>query len=314
MNDSYQKYMELSIVHFMAFPEVMAGNGPVVETLHEILFDTFFSAVEIGPIEDAKVRREAAHLLSQAHVKVGFGGQPIVLANKLNPNSPDVEERNRAARMLREAVHQAVELGAERMALLSGPRPAERDVTEQTAILTDFLHELSVYAEAQGLVGLTLETFDQDIDKKALIGPNQEAAQLARSLRREHPEFGLLVDLSHLPLQHESIETALDEVKDVLIHAHIGNCVLDKGSCAYGDQHPYFGVPGSKNDVVEVTKFIEKLFDIGFLGYGTKPFFGFEVKPQNGESSQAVVAGSKRVFMQAWNQVELPLTELRSAV
>ena len=57
-------------------------------------------------------------------------------------------------------------MGAQRLALLSGPRPAEHDVAEQMGILIDFLHDLSTYAERQGLVGLTLETFDQDIDKK----------------------------------------------------------------------------------------------------------------------------------------------------
>ena len=48
MNEPYQKYMDLSIVHFMAFPEVMGGQGPIVETLEDILFDTFFTAVRGG--------------------------------------------------------------------------------------------------------------------------------------------------------------------------------------------------------------------------------------------------------------------------
>lgn len=314
MNESYYKYMELSIVHFMAFPEVMGGQGPIVETLQEILFDTFFTAVEIGPINDSTVRQKAAKLLAQARLKVGFGAQPIVLTHKLNPNAPDKGERQRTMEMLREAVHQAADLGAERMALLSGPRPAEQDVEEQTAILIDFLHDLSTFAETQGLSGLTLETFDQDIDKKALIGPNREAARVARALRQEHPGFGLLVDLSHLPLQHESIEAGLEDVRGLLVHAHIGNCVLDKDHSAYGDQHPYFGVPGGENDVKEVTAFIEKLFDTGFLGHAERPFFGFEVKPQVGESSRAVIASTKRVFTEAWAHANLRLPELRNSV
>lgn len=314
MNDSYHKYMDLSIVHFMAFPEVMAGQGPVVETLQEILFDTFFTAVELGPIADAAVRQKVARLLTQARLNVGFGAQPIVLTHKLNPNSPDKAERQRALEMLKDAVHQAVELGAQRLALLSGPRPAEAEVPEQTDIFIDFLHDLSTYAESQGLDGLTLETFDMDIDKKALIGPNSEAAQLARTLRRDHPNFGLLVDLSHLPLQHESIETGLEEVRGLLVHAHIGNCILDKTHGSYGDQHPHFGVAGGENDVKEVTVFIEKLFDIDFLGQGTRPFFGFEVKPQVGESSRAVIASTKRIFTEAWSRANLSVPELTSVV
>ena len=300
MNEPYQKYLELSVVHFMAFPEVMMGAGPIIETLEMIAHDPFFTAIEVGPIKDKDVRERAAKLLAQSHMKVGFGAQPIVLANKLNPNSPQASERGHAMEKLKDAVHQAVELGARRMALLSGPNPPEEDRKEQRAILADFLHELSIYAENEGLLGLTLETFDYDVDKKALVGPNQEAAALARDLRREHPHFGLLVDLSHLPLQRETIDEGLEAVADVLVHAHIGNCVLDPDHGAYGDQHPGFGVVGGENDTDEVVAFIEKLFQVGFLGKEARPFLGFEVKPQTGQTSRAVLAGSKRVFLEAW--------------
>ena len=288
----------------MAFPEVMKGSGPIIETLEMIAHDPFFTAVEVGPVEDKGVREQAGKLLAQAHMNVGFGAQPIVLANKLNPHSPEASERQRAKERLQNAVHQAVELGARRMALLSGPNPPEGEREEQFAIFTDFLHELSAYAENEGLSGLTLETFDYDIDKKALVGPNKEAAELARALRREHPNFGLLVDLSHLPLQHESTDEGLEAVSDVLVHAHIGNCVLDPDHSAYGDQHPGFGLPGGENDTDEVIAFIEKLFQIGFLGGETRPFVGFEVKPQAGESSQTVLANTKRVFLEAWARAE----------
>ena len=32
MNEPYQNYLEMSIVHFMAYPEVIRGDGPILET------------------------------------------------------------------------------------------------------------------------------------------------------------------------------------------------------------------------------------------------------------------------------------------
>ncbi len=305
MNEPYGNYLDVSIVHFMAFPEVMKGTGPILETLEVIACAPFFTAIEVGPVKDPALRRQAASLLAQAHLKVGFGAQPLVLLHKLNPNSPDKAERKRALEKLKEAADQAAELGAERMALLSGPNPGKEERAEQMDILVDFLGELSSYAKGQGLRGLTLETFDYDIDKKALIGPNRDAARVAAALRRDHPEFGLMVDLSHLPLQHETVDEGLEALADYLVHAHIGNCVLDPRHDAYGDQHPRFGLPGGENGTPEVVAFVEKLFDIGFLGKGRRPFLGFEVKPLPGESSGLVIANAKRVFAEAWSLVRV---------
>ncbi|MDQ3399329.1 MAG: hypothetical protein M3511_16495, partial [Deinococcota bacterium] len=74
---------------------------------------------------------------------------------------------------------------------------------------------------------------------------------------------------------------------------------------AYGDQHPRFGLPGGENGTPEVVAFVEKLFDIGFLGKGRRPFLGFEVKPLPGESSGLVIANAKRVFAEAWSLVRV---------
>lgn len=46
---SLYAHMRLGIVHFKAFPEVVRGEGPVVETLRKIVEDDFFTAVEVGP-------------------------------------------------------------------------------------------------------------------------------------------------------------------------------------------------------------------------------------------------------------------------
>ena len=81
------------------------------------------------------------------------------------------------------------------------------------------------------------------------------AKRYAEEIRAEYDNFGLMVDLSHIPLLHETIEESLLPIKDYIIHAHMGNCVVkDPDLPAYGDAHPRFGFPGSENDVDELVE------------------------------------------------------------
>ena len=309
MKEPYQKYLEMSIVHFMAYPETMGGDGPIIETLTEIALDPFFTAVEVGRINDDKTRKEAAKLLKQAHLRIGFGAQPMLLAGKLNLNSPMEAERNKAIDVIKEGIDQAYELGAERLGLLSGPAPKdESQRTEQIKLLCDSLCQICEYAQCKGDLGITLEVFDPDTDKKALIGYSRDGAKVAQVVAKDYPSFGIMIDLSHLPMQRETSYESLLAVADYLVHAHIGNCVIkDPHHPAYGDQHPCFGIEGGESDVPQIIEFIEALFAVGFLGKERekRPFMGFEVKPLAGESSQVVIANTKRVFNEAWARAEV---------
>jgi hypothetical protein len=123
-------------------------------------------------------------------------------------------------------------------------------------------------------------------------------------VRRHYPNFGLIIDLSHLPLLGESVEHALRIARNYLVHVHIGNCVIrDKNHPAYGDKHPRFGIPGSENDVGELRLFLKSLLDIGYIGEGKQNIVAFEVKPQSGESPEVVIANAKRTLMEAWTKL-----------
>ena len=59
MKDPWQAHLQLGIVHFMAFPECLAGDGPQFETLCDICHDPFFDAVDVGPMNDPAGGRSA---------------------------------------------------------------------------------------------------------------------------------------------------------------------------------------------------------------------------------------------------------------
>src|SRR5262245_11375478 len=53
MKEPWQSYVQLGVVHFMAYPVCLSGDGPQFETLAQICHDPFFEAVDLGPINDA---------------------------------------------------------------------------------------------------------------------------------------------------------------------------------------------------------------------------------------------------------------------
>lgn len=287
----------------MAYPQTMGGDGPTVETINKVVTDDFFSAIEITAINNPVDRKVAAQILESGRMTVGFGAQPILLRNKGNLNSFNEEERRIAINLVKGGIDQAYELGATKLGFLSGLRPNER-VDEALQLLTDSIKELSLYARSKGNLVLSLETFDDQTDKKCLIGPNALAVEVAKEVRKIDPSFGLMLDLSHFPMQRETSREALMIARDYINHAHIGNCYIkDPADPAYGDQHPRFGYPGSENDVAELAEYLHLLLEIGYLNESSNNVVAFEVKPVGSESSDVIIAQSKRTLVDAWSLV-----------
>ena len=205
--------------------------------------------------------------------------------------------------VLKEGIDQAYELGCVDFSFLSG-RYREETKEQSFCQLIKSTRELCAHARDKGDMPICCEVFDYDIDKKALIGPAPLAARYAGIIREEFGNFGLLADLSHIPMIHETIEESILPVKDYIIHAHMGNTVIKSPDCeAYGDNHPRFGFPDSENDVNELAGYLRLLLKTGFLNEKTRPIVSFEVKPWKDEPSEAVIANAKRTLNLAWELV-----------
>ncbi|HEY5585818.1 MAG TPA: sugar phosphate isomerase/epimerase, partial [Ruminiclostridium sp.] len=66
MNDSMYKYMQVGLIHFMAYPSTIKGEGPILETIKKIAVDDYFNAIEITWIKDAQIRQQAKKLLESS--------------------------------------------------------------------------------------------------------------------------------------------------------------------------------------------------------------------------------------------------------
>jgi sugar phosphate isomerase/epimerase len=304
VDESLSHYARLGIIHPMLWPDVVRGGGPIADTVARLAADADFDAVELAPVDDPADLARVRSVVDSARMSAVLGAQPVLLGRKLDLNAPDEARRSEAVEAVKRVIDQAAELGAERCVVLSGPDPGPIDRAKATDLLVDSLRWLCDYADHNGGVQVGLETFDRvPYGKNCLIGPSVEAADVAQRVRREFPSFGLVLDLSHLPLLDESSQAAVAAVGEHLAQAHMGNCVKsDPNHPAYGDTHPRFGLPGGENDVLELAEFLRQLLGSGFLARERRPVLSFEVKPLPGESVDALIAGSKRTLKQAWMQ------------
>ena len=299
MNEPMKKYMKTGIIHFMSYPETMRGEGPILETVKKIATDDYFDAIEISWNKDPTSRKAMKDILSASGMTVAYGAQPRLLTTGLNINDLDEAGRQKALATLKEGIDEAYELGATGFAFLSG-NYNERKKEEAYSALVQSTVELCKYAKSKGDLRVALEVFDFDIDKKSLIGPTTLAKRFADDISKDCDNFGLLVDLSHLPLVRETAREAIIPIWEYLVHVHIGNAVTNPALPAYGDAHPRFGFPGGENNVDELVEFLRVLLEVGFLNEKNPPIVSFEVKPFGDEDPDVVIANSKRILNRAW--------------
>jgi sugar phosphate isomerase/epimerase len=305
---AWSNQMDFGVVHPLVYFDCRGGAGPVLESLPVILNDVDFGAIEIAPIKDPAVRSKARDMLAAAHMQVVHLPILPIIVEDLGIADADADRRAAALLRLKELLDDAIDFDAP-LAMITGPRDTA-DRSGATARLVEDIQELCDYAAAKSkkrLLHLTFECFDRDIEKKRLIGPTVEAVAMADAIDRAN--FGLTIDLSHLPLLGETSAAALQMAAPHILHAHIGSCVIDyPDSPLYGDFHPRFGHPLGRNDVPEVVDFLRQLDLIDFWArvrkrVGTTPILSMELRAFPDDDPQVILANGKRTFIRAWNQL-----------
>ena len=309
MVESWRQLMDVGLIHFMAYPA--ATEPPLVqETVRKLALDGFWDVLEIKRVDAPGVHDELRAIAEQSGISYGMAAQPNLLGGKLSLNDSDDAARQAAVNEVKKSIDAAYALDAKITAVLSGKDPGDADRAHQMDLLVNSCVELCQYAESKAtdyVCWISLEAFDEDIDKACLIGPSERAAELAARVREQMDNFGITIDLSHLPLLRESPGECLSQLADYVIHTHAGNCVMaDESDPAYGDMHPRFGYPGGENDVAELKEYVESLIYAGYFQAEVptaKPVLSFEVKPVGDEDSDLIVAQTKRTWRRMWAEL-----------
>lgn len=297
MKESIHKYFQIGTIRWMSYPRT-----PALEAIQKIASDDYFDAIEVKKCESDKEREATRKLLAQSHLKVCYGAQPSLLGPKLNPNDVDEEGRKKAEDVLIEAVDEAEYLGAKGIAFLAGKWQRETKEQAYQQLLKTTIHVCQYAAKKDMLV--ELEVFDYDVDKAALIGPAPLAARFASDVRLVCPNFGLLVDLSHFPICHETAKDVIRTCRPYITHLHFGNAVADPNAEGYGDLHQRLGYPGSANDIPQLLDFLEVLKVEGFFNAKNPMVLSMEVSPTKDEDEAIVLANTKRCLNRAWAMLE----------
>jgi len=303
-----RRYMDLGVVQYASFPQVIAGTGPVAETIERVLADEFFSAIEITWIEDEQVKQQVANSLSQAGMRVVFAGGPPYAMQRIHLSALDEGERRESLVKAKRLVDDAYLFGAELHIITAGPDTAPQDRERAKGYLVESMVALSEYANSLAsdrVVVLSLEPTDRDVHRNGLLGPTEEAVEVVREVRRQGGAVWLTLDQSHLTQLGEDAQDSIGLAQGFHVHMHLANCLLrDPKSPIYGDEHPRFGVPGGEHGIREVIALFEALWRNGFfektIPYGERPIISVEVKPQDHEDQELVLANSKRVVENAW--------------
>lgn len=326
---------KVSLVHFMAYPgpgatkSVQRGEAReryLLDTLAEVAKDPYFGAIEITRIKNRETRRKAVELLKEHNMEIIFSAQPIQLYNEdhliaeTDISSIDEVQRKQAVERILMFIDEAYEMEATKFGLISGQDPGTESGLRmrQRAIeaLIRSLDEICTYAKKRAeelgrepLV-IALETFDRLPDrncKNQLIGPSDDALVVAERVRDVygHDNFGLLYDLSHMPmLKNVSFEAetpnVLKSLAKYLVHVHIGTCVLDPADPLYGDTHPGFDYPGSAVTEDMLAEFVKALHEIDYTGG-----VGFEFQPVGSQISQSLVEVAKSWYDKARNRIDV---------
>lgn len=299
MKDPIQKYFHVGTIQWMTHP---ARCYSLMDSVKIICKDEYFSAYEITHVADLEEREKVKHMLEQSHMKICYGAQPRLLGSKLNPNDMDEEKRKEAEKILIDSVNDAEYMGAGGIAFLAG-KWSEETKEEQYQQLLKTTRAVCEHAEKKDMM-VELEVFDYDVDKAALIGPAPLAAKFAADVRMIHPNFGLLIDLSHIPITHEKIETVIRTCRPYITHLHLGNAVAQNGKEGYGDLHQRFGYPNSANDVSELLEYFKVLKAEGFFRKENPYVLSMEVTPTADEDADIILANTKRVINRAWALLE----------
>ena len=303
MKDDIRQYARLGLVHHMLYAESMEDPDLHVQTLeafvHRDDVETFDCCLPYG---DERRSRLIPIIRECGKEHVTFATHLFPL-RKIGLSSPAPYEQAQIRMIIRDMIDQAVAIGATGLIFASGdPEPAKATPAHYETF-ADFCRWLCLELKSHGITAM-LEPFDTTIDKKFLYGSSTECMALIESLQPEIDNFGIELDLAHVPLIGESFEHAIRTVAPALKRVHLGNCVLkDKSNPRYGNTHPPIGFDGGEIDVPEVAQILRCLLDIGFLSKEQRGDLLIEMTPWPGRTVEETIADAKDRLQQAWAMV-----------
>ena len=287
----------------MLYPKCMEDSDDHVRTLEALVkrddIETFDCFIPYGQVRQDRLYRV---IRESGKEDIGYFIHHFP-SGKLLLSSSNPFEQHQIRLIIKEMIAQAVAIGASGLIFASGP-PCPDDATEaHYAVFADFCRWLCGELKPHGITAL-IEPVDTAVHKKFLYGPTEACVKLVESLKPEVDNFGIILDLSHIPLISETFEHAIKTVAPYLKRVHLGNCILkNKKHPLYGDRHPPIGFEGGEIDTPQLTTILRCLHEVGFINKENRGSVLFEIMPWPGRSVEDTITDNFKRLDIAWAQV-----------
>lgn len=297
------QFARLGLVHHMLYASSLRDPDTHVSTLETLIRHPDIETLDCC-LPDGRARQDrlvrAIRASNKEHINFAVHLFPYA---ELNLATPSAAEQRRVRLIMEDFINQAAAIGATGFIFAAGGPPANQATTAHHHAFANFCRWLCERLAPHGIDAL-LEPFDFDFDKCFLHGPIDRTLELIEEVAADFPNFGLELDMAHLPLMREPFVSAIERSASWLKRVHLGNCVMrDETDPFYGDRHPPIGYPGGEIDGPELDKILTTLIDVGFLQSANRGDLVIEINPFPGRSVDESVSDNLNRVEASWARV-----------
>lgn len=302
MNCNIRDYARIGLSHHMLYPGALWDPAEHARTLIDFSrrddIETFDCCIPYGD----DLREEVTSALRDCGKEVCCAMHLFPL-RKICLGTPYPPEQALTRLVQADQARLVGACGAMGYVLASGVDGPAEERDEWKRSMLDFCRWLSNALRPYSAMAL-IEPFDRFFDKKFLYGSSEECVELVEQVHETDDNFGIELDMAHVPLMGESFDHAIRTCAPYTFRVHLGNCVTkDPSHQFYGDQHPPIGIDGGDIDVPELAEILSLLVQTGYLNKEKRGALIFEMQPLVEMDVETTVADQFDRLSRAWAQV-----------
>ena len=278
------------------WPEAHRHNGATRKAVEAMLRHGYFTAMQTSEISYATERKAIGALVAAHGIAYVYDLTRLLHAHRLNLASPDAAVRKRSWRKAADCLAEAVEAGADTVALTVGTGPMAWSAHGEALYdLEDSLRRLCEEAKRYPGLHVVVEPYDDDLGKRNPLDSTSDVVGLFRLLAARGAPIHLCLDTTHLALHRETVGDAL---KTALPHVRVFqfcNGVTDPTHARYGQRGLHFGEPGFL-DVHGMADILRTMSEMGFLSASRKPVLFCDVHKSGSEEPEHLMGYCDSLF------------------
>lgn len=290
----------LGFNHMFLYPESMEDVNLHTETLRKMADNPLVDTMDCWVW--APHAKEEISILRDSGKKIIYTSGDRLGDAPIFPASPDPKERAYAMYMMQKETDFAVECGAHKYIFGSG-RDIPEDREDAIKRYVDFLIEWAGKVPKE--LTLALEPIDRDVHKFFLLGTLEDSVRCMNMVRSAgFDNVGILLDMGHIPLLHETMEGALDKTLPLIKHIHLASCIIkNKENPLFGDRHVCWGGEDGEYNEKDGALFLKLLKESGYLSRGYDQTISFEMRPLTGMTAEETIVYLDRWFWKVLNKL-----------